>query len=91
MVHPQLVCESTEHLLDELARVEQLEGEGLMLRFVCVNCSVILMLTVFLTCRNPTAAHRGGRSSDLLKVKSFQDDEALIIDYEAGWFSINLM
>lgn len=34
--------------------------------------------------RNPTAAHRGGRTSDLLKVKSFHDDEALVTGYEAG-------
>jgi len=34
--------------------------------------------------RHPTARHRAGRTSDLLKVKSFQDDEALITGYEQG-------
>lgn len=64
-VHPHSTCEGADHLLQELARVEQLGGEGLMLR-------------------RATALHRGGRSSDLLKVKSFHDDEALITGHEAG-------
>lgn len=34
--------------------------------------------------RHPTAPHRGGRSNDLLKVKSFHDAEALVIDHEDG-------
>lgn len=34
--------------------------------------------------RHPTAKHRSGRTSDLLKVKSFQDDEALVTAYEPG-------
>uniref|UniRef100_A0A7S4BL22 DNA ligase OB-like domain-containing protein n=2 Tax=Chrysotila carterae TaxID=13221 RepID=A0A7S4BL22_CHRCT len=34
--------------------------------------------------RHPTAPHRGGRSADLLKVKSARDDEALVIGHEAG-------
>ena len=65
VVHPHEVCRGVEHLMEELTRVEQLGGEGLMLR-------------------HPNAFHRGGRSSDLLKVKSFFDDEALIIGYENG-------
>jgi DNA ligase-1 len=65
VVHPQEVCQGEEHLLQELARVEQLGGEGMMLR-------------------HPTAKHRGGRTNDLLKVKSFADDEGLVIDYEEG-------
>lgn len=34
--------------------------------------------------RSATASHRGGRNSDLLKVKSFHDDEALVTDQEVG-------
>ena len=34
--------------------------------------------------RSAYAAHRGGRSSDLLKVKSFHDDEALVTAHEEG-------
>jgi DNA ligase-1 len=64
-LHPHEVCQGTEQLVQELARVEALGGEGLMLR-------------------SATAPHRGGRSSDLLKVKSFHDDEALVLDHEAG-------
>ena len=64
-VHPFSICESEEHLVQELNKIEEVGGEGLMLR-------------------HPTALHRGGRSSDLLKVKTFHDDEALVIDYEKG-------
>jgi DNA ligase 1 len=64
-VHPHEMCRGEEHLMLELARVEGLGGEGLMLRKL-------------------QAAHRAGRNSDLLKVKTFHDDEALITDYEAG-------
>lgn len=59
------MCEGEEHLLTELAAMEQLDGEGMMLR-------------------HPTAAHRGGRNVDLLKVKSFHDAEAIVTDYEEG-------
>jgi DNA ligase-1 len=34
--------------------------------------------------RHPSAAHRGGRTSELLKVKSFKDDEALVVGHEPG-------
>ena len=34
--------------------------------------------------RHPTAAHRGGRTAELLKVKSSHDDEALVTAHEAG-------
>ena len=34
--------------------------------------------------RHPTAAHRGGRTTDVLKVKSKKDDEALVIGHEPG-------
>lgn len=59
------LCDSMEHLQTELAKVEQMGGEGMMLR-------------------KAAAFHRGGRSADLLKVKSFSDDEALVVAYEEG-------
>jgi len=34
--------------------------------------------------RHPTAAHRGGRNSGVLKLKKFLDDEALVTGHEAG-------
>ena len=34
--------------------------------------------------RHPTAGHRAGRTSDVLKVKSRRDDEALVIGHEDG-------
>ena len=34
--------------------------------------------------RHPTAAHRGGRTAELLKVKSSHDDEALVTAHEPG-------
>lgn len=34
--------------------------------------------------RRPDAPWRGGRSRDLLKVKSFADDEALVVGHERG-------
>jgi DNA ligase 1 len=58
-------CEGTPHLKTELARVEGLGGEGLMLR-------------------RPGAKYEVGRSSTLLKVKSFRDDEAKVLGYVAG-------
>jgi len=64
-LHPQKVCLGMEHMLEELARIEALGGEGLMLR-------------------ETTAPHRGGRSHDLLKVKTFHDDEALVTAHEEG-------
>lgn len=64
-LHPHATCQDMDHLLEELARVEALGGEGLMLR-------------------SASAPHRGGRTSDLLKVKSFHDDEALVTAHEAG-------
>ena len=64
-IHPHQVCLGMDHLLEELAVVEKVGGEGLMIR-------------------HPTAPHRGGRSNDLLKVKSFHDAEALVIAHEEG-------
>ena len=64
-LHPQEACEGVEHLRAELARVEALGGEGLMLR-------------------QPGSDYEVGRSSTLLKVKSFRDTEATVIAHENG-------
>ena len=64
-IHPHTTCSGFEHVVTELARVQAVGGEGLMLR-------------------HATATHRGGRTSDLLKVKTFQDDEAVVTGYEDG-------
>jgi DNA ligase 1 len=61
----QTLCNSMEHLQAELARIEALGGEGLMLR-------------------EPGSRYAVGRSSTLYKVKSFLDDEATVVGYEAG-------
>ena len=63
--HEHLRCEGLAHLRSELARVEQLGGEGLMLR-------------------QPGSRYEAGRSSTLLKVKSFRDDEARILQHLPG-------
>lgn len=60
-----LVCTDEAHVLGELARIETLKGEGVMLR-------------------HPGNAYKPGRISDLLKVKSFLDDEALVVGHERG-------
>ncbi len=58
-------CRGMDHLRAELARIESLGGEGLMLR-------------------RPGSKYEVGRSSSLLKVKSFFDAEARVIEYAAG-------
>lgn len=58
-------CRDHEHLSQELARIEGLGGEGLMLR-------------------QPGSRYETGRSTTLLKVKSFQDAEARVVGYVAG-------
>jgi DNA ligase-1 len=63
--HPHILCKGLSHLKEELAKVEALGGEGLMLR-------------------QPQSLYCCGRSSTLLKVKSFKDDEATVIGHEAG-------
>ncbi|MEQ1569477.1 MAG: DNA ligase [Myxococcota bacterium] len=63
--HPHAPCDGIEHLRDELLRVEQLGGEGLMLR-------------------KPGSRYEVGRSSTLLKVKTFFDAEAVVIGHEPG-------
>ncbi len=63
--HDHARCEGTDHLRAELARVEGLGGEGLMLR-------------------QPGSGYEVGRSLTLLKVKSFRDDEATVLEHLPG-------
>lgn len=63
--HPHQRCAGIEQLQGELARVEALGGEGLMLR-------------------KPGSRYVAGRSSTLLKVKTFHDAEARVIDHLPG-------
>lgn len=64
-LHDQILCQNIAHLRAELARVEALGGEGLMLR-------------------QPGSTYVAGRSATLLKVKTFHDDEAVVIGHEPG-------
>jgi DNA ligase-1 len=63
--HAHAICESLAHLREELARVESLGGEGLMLR-------------------QPQSNYEVGRSMTLLKVKTFRDAEATVIEHVKG-------
>ena len=70
--HPQYAsvlqqarCTGVEALKSELARVEALGGEGLMLR-------------------QPGSAYEAGRSSTLLKVKTFHDAEGKVVEHLPG-------
>ncbi len=63
--HEHILCKSLDHLKEELARVEALGGEGLMLR-------------------EPGSLYVAGRSSTLLKVKTFHDAEATVIGHQEG-------
>jgi DNA ligase 1 len=58
-------CDGIDHLREELARVEALGGEGLMLR-------------------QPKSPYVAGRSTTLLKVKTFHDAEARVIGHAPG-------
>jgi DNA ligase-1 len=62
---PQTVCKGSEHLKEELQRVEALGAEGLVVR-------------------NPNALYIDKRTSEALKVKSFQDDECVVVGYTKG-------
>ncbi|CAN5604585.1 hypothetical protein BH09MYX1_BH09MYX1_24750 [soil metagenome] len=64
-VHAHEPCRDEAHLRAELARVEALGGEGLMLR-------------------QPKSSYEVGRSSTLLKVKTFHDAEARVVAHVAG-------
>lgn len=59
------ICEGLKHLKKELARIEALGGEGLMLR-------------------EPRSMYQVGRSATLLKVKTFHDAEATVLDHQGG-------
>lgn len=61
----QVLCTGKPHVDKELERVQNLGGEGLMLR-------------------QKGSKYVGSRSSTLLKVKGFEDDEALVIGYIDG-------
>jgi DNA ligase 1 len=58
-------CTGIDHVRTELARVEALGGEGLMMR-------------------KPKSLYEAGRSTTLLKVKTFHDAEATVVAYEDG-------
>ena len=62
---PQISCRGSEHLKEELQRIESLGAEGLVVR-------------------NSNAPYIDKRTSEALKVKSFQDDECTIIGYTRG-------
>lgn len=64
-LHPHDLCKDIACLRAELARIEALGGEGLMLR-------------------QPGSKYAAGRSSTLLKVKSFKDADAVVIGHQAG-------
>jgi DNA ligase-1 len=64
-LHEHAVCAGSEALRVELARIEALGGEGLMLR-------------------KPGSRYVVGRSSTLLKVKSFLDAEACVVEHVPG-------
>ncbi len=63
--HAHQRCKNLADLRAELARIESLGGEGLMLR-------------------QPGSKYAVGRSTTLLKVKTFHDAEALVIGHQAG-------
>lgn len=63
--HAHEICKNIDHLQKELARIEAMGGEGLMLR-------------------QPGSRYAAGRSTTLLKVKTFHDAEARVIGHEPG-------
>ena len=63
--HEHAICTGLDHLRAELARIEALGGEGLMLR-------------------QPESRYEVGRSLTLLKVKSFRDAEARVLEHLKG-------
>jgi DNA ligase-1 len=65
IAHEHTVCSGLDHLRAELARIEALGGEGLMLR-------------------QPRSRYEVGRSVTLLKVKSFRDAEARVLEHLQG-------
>jgi DNA ligase 1 len=63
--HEHAICTDLDHLRAELARIESLGGEGLMLR-------------------QPESRYEVGRSVTLVKVKSFHDAEARVLEHLKG-------
>lgn len=63
--HEHALCTNLGQLREELARVEALGGEGLMLR-------------------QPGSRYEVGRSATLLKIKSFRDAEARVLEHLKG-------
>jgi DNA ligase 1 len=61
----QARCDGLDGLRRELARIESLGGEGLMLR-------------------QPGSCYESGRSSTLLKIKTFHDAEGRVVDHLPG-------
>jgi DNA ligase-1 len=64
-VIPQLPVRNAVHLQEELQRVMELGGEGLIVR-------------------EPDAFYTDGRSAQILKVKDFQDAEAVVVGHLPG-------
>ncbi len=64
-VIPQMPVRHGAHLQQELQRVQDLGGEGLIVR-------------------DPAALYTGGRSTQILKVKEFQDAEAVVVEHLPG-------
>jgi DNA ligase-1 len=64
-MHQHQRCRGLDHLREELAKVEAMGGEGLMLR-------------------QPESHYEVGRSTTLLKVKTFRDAEARVIEHLPG-------
>ena len=64
-VHEHAACRGTAHLREELARIESLGGEGVMLR-------------------QPGSLYEPRRSTTLLKVKTFHDAEARVVEHLPG-------
>lgn len=64
-LHVHERCRGTSHLKQQLVKIEQMGGEGLMLR-------------------QPNSKYEIGRSWTLLKVKSFQDAEAIVLGHVDG-------
>ncbi|MBY0526863.1 MAG: DNA ligase [Gemmataceae bacterium] len=65
LAHEHQLCKGLDHLRAELARLEALGGEGLMMR-------------------RAKSRYEKGRSSTLLKVKSFHDAEARVLKHVGG-------
>ena len=65
LAHEHALCTDLDQLRSELARIESLGGEGLMLR-------------------QPGSKYVAGRSTTLLKIKSFHDAEARVLGHEPG-------